>query len=174
MKKSIIAMIAVTGLLVGCNRSIEGTSQKFNELPRDVQKTVRAHAPNAEIASVDKKTQDGMVVYEITFNEPGKNPSMTVAADGRMLSTDKTTAKGAPGTLERVFKGTGATGTKLSALPEKVQKTIQTQAPNADIEDINRKEKDGVVFYEVEFRDKGKNPTMCVAEDGTLLQPPLK
>lgn len=164
-------MMAVAGLLVGCNRSIESTSQKFNELPQPVQKTVRAHAPNAEIASVDKQTKDGMVVYEVTFNEPGKNPSVTVAADGRLINTDMTTAKGAPGTLERVFKGTGATGTKLSALPEKVQKTIQTQAPNAEIVDISRKEKDSLVYYEVEFKDKGKNPTVCVAEDGTLIQP---
>jgi uncharacterized membrane protein YkoI len=171
MKKTIITMIAVTGLLTACNRSIESTSQKFNELPQPVQKTVRAHAPNAEIAAVNKKTQDGIMVYEISFNEPGKNPSIIVAADGRMLSTDMTTAKGAPGTMERVFKGAGAVGTKLSALPEKVQKTIQTQAPNAELVDISRKEKDGVVFYEVEFKDKGKNPTLCVAEDGTLLQP---
>ena len=171
MKRTIITMIAATGLLVGCNRSIESTSQKFNELPQPVQKTVRAHAPNAEIAAVDHKTHDGMTVYEISFNEPGKNPTIMVAADGRLLSTDMTTAKGAPGTLERVFKGTGATGTKLSALPEKVQKTIQSQAPNAEIADINRKEKDGVVFYEVEFKDKGKNPTICVAEDGALIQP---
>jgi uncharacterized membrane protein YkoI len=155
---------------MGCNRSIESASQKFNELPPPVQKTVRAHAPNAEIANVDKKTQDGMVHYEISFEEPGKNPSVVVAADGRLINTDMTTAKGAPGSLERVFKGTGATGTKLSALPEKVQKTIQRDAPNAEIADINRKEKDGLVFYEVEFKDKGKNPTMQVCEDGTLLQ----
>lgn len=170
MKKTIISMIAVTGLLVGCNRSIESASQNFNQLPPSVQKTVRAHAPNAEIAAVDKKTQDGMVLYEISFNEPGKNPSILVAADGRLVSTDMTTAKGAPGTLDRVFKGTGATGTKLSALPEKVQKTIQSQAPNAELVDISRKEKDSLVYYEVEFKDKGKNPTMYVAEDGTLIQ----
>jgi hypothetical protein len=111
-----------------------------------------------------------MVLYEISFEEPGRNPSVTVAADGRLINTDMTTAKGAPGSLERVFKGKGATGTKLSALPEKVQKTIQRDAPNAEIADINRKEKDGLVFYEVEFKDKGKNPTMQVCEDGTLLQ----
>ena len=164
-------MMAASGLLVmGCNRSIESASKKFNELPPPVQKTVRAHAPNAEIANVSQKTHDGMVLYEITFEEPGRNPSVTVGADGRLINTDMTTAKGAPGSLERVFKGTGATGTKLSALPEKVQKTIQSHAPNAEIADINRKEKDGLVFYDVEFKDKGKNPTMQVCEDGTLLQ----
>src|SRR6185503_10417888 len=96
-------------------------SKKFNELPQPVQKTVRAHAPNAEIANVSHKTENGIHVYEIEFNEPGTNPSMMVAADGRLINTDMTRAKGAPGSLERVFKGTGAAGTKLSALPEKVQ-----------------------------------------------------
>ena len=169
--KKLITLIAASGLLVtGCNRSIESASQKFNELPPPVQKTVRAHAPNAEIANVNQKTHEGTVLYEISFEEPGKNPSVVVAADGRLINTDMSTAKGAPGTMERVFKGTGATGTKLSALPENVQRTIQKHAPDAEIVDINRKDKDGLVFYEVEFKDKGKNPTIQVAENGTLLQ----
>jgi len=167
MKLYAITTIAALGLLAGCNRSIESASQKFNELPPAVQKTVRAQAPNAEIADVSKTTQNGMDLYEVTFNEAGKNPKVIVATDGKLISTDMANP---PGAIERLLTPTGATSTKLSALPEKAQKTIQSKAPDAQIVDISRHEKDGRVYYEVEFKDKGKNPTMQVAEDGTLIQ----
>src|SRR2546422_10161946 len=87
MKTQFITLLAATGLLVGCNKSIENTSQKFNELPPAVQKTVRAQAPNAEIADISKKTENGMDVYELQFHEPSANPKIVVAADGNMLKT---------------------------------------------------------------------------------------
>ena len=154
-------------MLVGCNRSIEQASTDYNTLPPAVQKTVRAQAPNGEIAKVDKTTRDGMEVYEIEFREPGSNPKLLVSLDGKLLSTDMTKPAGA---IERALTPTGAVGTKLSALPAAVQKTIQSQVPNAEIADISRHEKDGRVIYEVEFTDKGKNPSIQVAEDGTLVQ----
>src|SRR4051812_32410562 len=146
-----ITLAASLALFVGCNRSIESASTKFNELPPAVQKTVRAQAPNAEIANVSKKTENGQDVYQVEFNEPGKNPKVLVAADGKLLSTDMASPAGA---LEKLLTPTGATGTKLSALPEKAQKTIQSRAPNAEITDISRHETDGRVIYEVEFKDK--------------------
>ena len=167
MKTYLVTLIAAAGLVAGCNRSIESASQKFNELPPAVQKTVRAQAPNGEIATVSKKTENGMDAYEIEFREPGTNPKIIVSADGKLLSTDMAKPAGA---VERMLTPTGAVGTKFSALPEKVQKTIQARSPNVEIADISRHESDGRVIYEVEFKDKGKNPSIRVAEDGTLVQ----
>src|SRR5215831_3382162 len=167
MKSSFITLLAAAGLLVGCNKSIESASTKFNELPPAVQKTVRAQAPNGEIADVSKKTENGMDVYEIQFREPGQNPKIVVGADGKLLNTDMARPAGA---IERALTPTGATGTKFSALPEKAQKTIKDKAPDAQITNISRQEKDGRVIYEVEFKDTGKNPTIRVAEDGQLVQ----
>ena len=47
---------------------------------------------------------------------------------------------------------------------------VLVSTDNAEIADISRREDNGRVVYEVEFTDKGKNPTMKVAEDGTLVQ----
>jgi uncharacterized membrane protein YkoI len=167
MKKYVITALAAAGLLCGCNKSVESASQKFNELPPSVQKTVRAQAPQGEIADVSHKSDNGMDVYEIEFREPGRNPKIIVAADGKLINTDMSRPAGA---VERALTPTGATGTKLSALPEKVQKTIQSTAPGAPIADISRHEKDGRVIYEVDFQERGKNPSIRVAEDGTLVQ----
>ena len=65
---------------------------------------------------------------------------------------------------------TGAVGTKFSALPEAVQKTIQAHAPETSIADISRETDNGRTVYEVSFQDTGKNPSIKVAEDGTLVQ----
>src|SRR5438552_14372193 len=109
MKLQIIAILAALGLLMGCKPSVERASEKFNQLPPAVQKTVRAQAPNAQIANVTQKTENGMDVYEVQFEEPGKNPKVIVSADGKLLSTDMARPAGA---VERLLTPTGATGTK--------------------------------------------------------------
>jgi len=168
MKKHTITLLAAAGLLVGCNQSIEKASQNFNELPPAVQKTVRAQSPNGEIASVDQTTDNGMQVYVVKFKQPdGSTPKVMVATDGKLISSDMPKTAGA---IERALTPTGATGTKFSALPPAVQKTIQSKAPSTEIADISRHEDNGRVIYEIEFTDKGKNPTMKVAEDGTVVQ----
>ena len=168
MKTYIAALSAASLILVGCNQNVGTASREFNELPPAVQKTVRAHAPNAEVADVNKKEIDGQTVYEIEFADAGRNPHITVAYDGRMLQTDMT--KGAPGTLEKMVTGRGAVGTQLSALPKSVQKTVQERAPNAMIDNISRNEENGRIIYTIEFKEKGANPTLKIAEDGTLVE----
>ena len=107
-----------------------------------------------------------MEAYEIQFREAGNNRKIVVAADGNLMDTDMVKPAGA---VERLLTPAGATGTQLSALPEKVQNTIQSKAPSAEIANISRLEKDGRVVYEVELRDKASNSTIRVAEDGTLI-----
>src|ERR1043166_3652679 len=104
MKIPILTTLAVAaGLLTACNRSIESASQKFNELPPAVQKTVRTQSPQGEIANVATRTENGVQVYEIEFREQGANPKILVAADGRLLNSDGTRT---PGVIEKVLTPT--------------------------------------------------------------------
>src|SRR6266480_536992 len=112
MKICAISLIAALGLLSGCNKSVENASQKFNELPPAVQKTVRAQSPNGEIAAVTKTTDNGMDVYEVKFKQPdGSTPKVLVAMDGKLVSSEMAKPAGA---VERMLTPTGATGTKFS------------------------------------------------------------
>ena len=169
MKEYAIIILAASALVAGCNQSVQTASQKFNELPSAVQKTVRAQAPNAEIASVTQKTENGSQVYEVEFRNlnGGANSKVLVAADGSLVGSDLSRPVGG---LQRALTPTGAVGTPFSALPEVVQKTIKKQAPEAPIANISRHEDNGRTIYEVEFKDQGKNPTIKVADDGTLVQ----
>ncbi|HYG22676.1 MAG TPA: PepSY-like domain-containing protein [Verrucomicrobiae bacterium] len=171
MKTYLIPLAMAASLLAGCNRTVEQASQDFNALPSEVQKAVRNQAPNAEIAHVDTREENGIQIFEIEFRDSGVNPKLLVSADGRVLNSEGTAkTEGIVGTLEKALTPTGAVGTKISSLPAKVQSTIQAHAPNGEIRDVERNEDEGRVIYTIEFADSGKNPTMKVAEDGTLLQ----
>ncbi len=168
MKTYQLALIAATALVAAaCNNNVEKTSQKFNELPPAVQKTARAQAPDAEITDISKTTKDGMDAYEITFRGDNGNPKVIVGTDGHLISSDLPHPAGA---VEKMLTPTGASGTPFSALPLPVQHTIKSRAPNAEIASISRHDDNGRAIYEVEFRDKGTNPTIRIAEDGTLVQ----
>ena len=168
MNKYVITLLAASALVAGCNQSVETASNKFNELPPAVQKTVRAQAPNGDIANVTTKNENGTQVYEVEFRNPnGPSSKVLVAADGSLVGSDMTRPAG---TVQRILTPTGAVGTQLSALPEAAQKTIQKQAPDAPIAGISRHDVNGRTIYEVEFKDQGKNPTIKVADDGSLVQ----
>jgi uncharacterized membrane protein YkoI len=168
MNKYLITLVAAAGLVAGCNKSDENVSQDFNTLPPAVQKTARAQSPNGEILGVSKTSENGVDAYKIEYRAADNSkPTVVIASDGRLISSDMPRNATA---VDKILTPTGAIGTKFSSLPPAAQKTIQAQAPNAEIADVSRHDKDGRIIYEVEFRDKGKNPTIQVAEDGTLVQ----
>lgn len=178
MNKYLITLATAAAVLVGCEqRNVEQASKEFNQLPPAVQKTVRAQAPDAEIADVEQKTRDGVTVYEIQFRDRERYPAMAVAADGTLMRYEAGTAiKGRPGALEGALKGSAASAmdNQLSALPVAVQKAIQANAPRAEVVDIRRKEEDGRVFYEIEYAGKDRKPTLQVAADGHILKLPAE
>jgi hypothetical protein len=69
-----------------------------------------------------------------------------------------------------VIYSTNSPGTKFGLLPSSVQRTITTQAGSAEIKDINKVTGGSSrEVYEIKFRDPALNPTLYVAEDGTLI-----
>jgi uncharacterized membrane protein YkoI len=173
MKIYLVTLLAVAGLAAGCNQSVQNASTDFNALPTAVQKAVRSQAPNAEITSVSKTTENGTEAYKVELQNPGNNnnSTMVVADDGRVLSSDMpNTQNGIINDVKKALTPTGAVGTQFSALPEKVQKTIQAHAPESEIANITRETDNGQTVYDVSFKDTGKNPNIKVADDGTLVQ----
>jgi uncharacterized membrane protein YkoI len=166
--KTLLAVVVAAALAVGCAK-VTDTSAEFNKLPSAVQKAVKSHAPNAEIASVNETKRNDITVYEVEFTNPGANPKMVFTADGSIVKDD-TASLGASGKASIDVKGSATTKSQLSALPDPVRKTVQKQVGNAEIADVNKKDDNGRVIYEIEFKDAGKNPTMKVAADGTIIE----
>jgi hypothetical protein len=57
------------------------------DVPVAVLNAIRAHAPNARIADIDKEIRS-QVVYEVQFAEPGLNPKLHITEDGTLVSGD--------------------------------------------------------------------------------------
>jgi hypothetical protein len=100
--KSFLSSLAVIALLAGCARMhepmgaaadndknvltggpIAGTT--IQDLPDSVKSTLKQRAAEGEIASINKTTQNGQVVYEVKFTDPNKFPLITVSEDGRIV-----------------------------------------------------------------------------------------
>jgi len=179
MKKAILSTIAVAALLVGCSDSRNSMSAKdataanqFGDLPPAVQSAVKREVPNGIVDRVSTETKNGRLVYKIKFQDEGLNPSIWVAADGNILKSDinRDKAVGATGNASDLNTGSSTKDLKFTQLPAKVQKAVRDQAPTAKIADIKRRNRDGRIVYEVSFEDKGTNPSMTVAEDGTIIK----
>lgn len=172
IKTYLITLIAAAGLVTGCNQSVKTASEDFNSLPPAVQKSIRAQSPNGDIASISQTTDNGVQAYKVEFrNDNGPNSTMVVATDGRVLSSDMPTKpNGIVQDVKKALTPTGAVGSQFSALPEVVQKSILAHAPQAQISSITRHDDNGRTIYEVSFQDSTANPTIKVADDGTLIQ----
>ena len=102
MKTRILYAIASIALLAGCaemRKHIGGgkdsdqnvltggpvTGTTLKDLPEPVRNTLKEKTPNAEIADIDKQSQNGRTVYRITFSEPGKNPTLYIGEDGNIV-----------------------------------------------------------------------------------------
>ena len=173
-KVYLMTLIAAAGLAAGCNKSVESNSQSFNALPTAVQKTVRSQSPNGEITSVARTSENGVDAYKVQIHNPANNndSTMVVSADGNVINSDMPNGNpnGVVSDVKKALTPTGAVGTQLSALPESVQKTIQAHAPDAPIANISHETDNGRTVYDVSFQDTGKNPSIKVADDGTLVQ----
>jgi len=72
---------------------------------------------------------------------------------------------------EKAVQGVKNTFTqyRIEDLPTAVQKTVREHSAGQPIADIDRQDHTGQTVWEVEFEREGRNPTIRVANDGTLL-----
>ena len=62
------------------------TGLKLEELPAEALKVVHDHAPNAEIASINKEMWGDRSVYIVAFKDEVENPKLYVSSDGTIFN----------------------------------------------------------------------------------------
>jgi len=182
MKKEILITMAAAALFAGCSDNKLGSSNttaadakvatQFNDLPPAVRSTVNREVPNGVIDKISTETRDGRMVYKVKFQDEGLNPSIWVTADGNILKSgiNRDKAIGATGDSVDATTGSSKSNMKFTQLPPAVQKTIRDRSATGKIADIDKHERKGRIVYDVSFEDKGVNPKMTIAEDGTVVK----
>ena len=69
-----------------------------------------------------------------------------------------------------VLTGGPVTGTTINDLPQPVKSKLKELAPTSEIADIDKQTQAGRVIYRITFTDAGKNPTMYISQDGSIVQ----
>jgi hypothetical protein len=69
-----------------------------------------------------------------------------------------------------VLTGGPVTGTTIKDLPQPVQNTLKEKVSSAEIADIDKETQGGRVIYRITFSEPGKNPTMYISQDGSIVQ----
>jgi uncharacterized membrane protein YkoI len=147
-----------------------------SQLPAPVKNALNAAAANEPVKEITIRNVNGQTVYDVELErDKAPNPRLRVAADGTVLHDsrqpviDSTTPNivdyseyGTPISLPRL---------KLEDLPATVQQSINKEAAGREIAEITSDAVNGRVAYRVEFRERGRNPRLYVAEDGSLLRP---
>ncbi len=182
MKKEVLITMAAAALFAGCSDNKLGSSNttakdpkvasEFNDLPPAVRTAVNREVPNGVIDKVSSETKDGRIVYKVKFKDEGLNPAIWVTADGNILKSDisRDKAVGATGAGVDVATGSAKGNLKFTQLPPAVQKTIRDRSATAKIANIDKHTRNGRIVYDVSFEEKGINPKMTIAEDGTVVK----
>ena len=179
MKSRLLLLAGITSFLVGCadstppmryTRPLKSPGEKFSSLPRAVQNTIRAEAGTAEIADIKTVASSPTVIYEVQFHNSIMFLPMYVHADGSVLNTNLSVAVGAAEETVGTSTGGAVGGFKLSDLPTAVVETIHDEAPTSEVDRINKIMLGQQVLYEISFRNPHHNPTLIIADEGTLMK----
>ena len=178
----------ILGLLCGCatkrssesseytqiyNEPLSSSGTQFASLPPTVQNTVRAETGSAELDKIDKRNYSGRIIYRIEFENRDFYPPMYVASDGSLLDEDLRTLIAAVPDRTSIVTGGAVTKLSLSDLPAAAVKSIQREAPDAQVDWIDKEVHGDQTTYAVGFKDR-LHAVLHVASDGTVLPAPAR
>ena len=121
-------------------------SMKLTDAPAAVRATVEKETANGgKLKKLSKETEDGKTVYEAEITKDGKEMSVNISADGKVMERETKIDK--------------------SALPAGSMKAIEAKYPKAKIGDAEKVEKDGKTTYEVDVTPAGDHEAREVTLD---------
>src|SRR5262249_49880228 len=119
----------------------------LTELPSIVQRAIQAHSAGATLDEIDRSVNDGETSYVVQIERNGASRDFTVDGNGVLLR-------------ERVFIG---------ELTPAVRLTIQKEAGNGTVGDIDRATEEGEVTFDAELTQAGRTRTLSVGTNGNLI-----
>jgi uncharacterized membrane protein YkoI len=175
-KRTLVLGVAIAALAIS-SRGADPQRVDASQLPSAVRNTLNAtHEPDP-IRKIERRVVGGRVVYDIEFERKNApNPRLRIAENGDLLSEAVgpivTAIDGAPVPTSEFGEPVTPAAPKLALrdLPAAVQETARREANGREIADIDRETWNGRPVYEIEFRQRGLNARIYVADDGTLVR----
>ncbi len=134
---------------IGAAGQLMSTQIELASAPAEVQKAIREHSGNGQLAHVDRMEEDGETTFEASVIRGGIRYTFIFGADGALQS-------------ERV---------RLTETPAAVQKTIKEKSAGGFLVRVDKVYDDGDPHFQIETRKGGKREAFNVSLDGTYTGP---
>jgi len=142
-----IAQTVTRTLKVDADGTLAGFQVFEAELPVAVQKVLRANLGNAKLRQIYRETEDEDVFYTTDVVVGGNTNTLSISDDGDWWSLDITTEQA----------------------PAPVQQTVKRLWGSLEITDVSKTSEDGEVGYEFEGEKDGRQHSLTIAPDGSLV-----
>lgn len=145
----------------------------LDQLPAPVRQTLDASRQQDPVKEIKRRTVNGQTVYVIEIDRNNApNPRLRIAEDGTIQQAPLTpylSTSDMP-VLAPEYPLPALPRLQLSDLPSAVQQTAKSEANGREIADIDRETWNGRPVYEIEFKERGLNSRVYVADDGTVVR----
>jgi uncharacterized membrane protein YkoI len=148
---------------------------RLDQLPAPVRQTLDASRQQDPVKKINRRIIDGRTVYIVEIDRNNApNPHLRIAEDGSLLRepvTPYVSTSDIPIVVPETTDGGPALARlQLSDLPSAVQQAAKSEAKGREIADIDREMWKGRSVYEIEFKERGLNSRVYVADDGTVVR----
>lgn len=147
------ATLAGSAILCACRG--DETKVKLADCPAAVRKTLELEAKRAKVDTVQKLSEDGATTYQASVVLAGKTYQIRI--DGK-------------GLLEHLALDVGDDEVEFKACPTGVQTTLRGESHQAKFDTVSRELRYGVAVYAAVARIGGKEYSLVVAQNGTLIE----
>lgn len=167
------SMLFTAGALFGAADRVD-----LSRLPSPVRKAIETSAHGKPVKDVTIREVNGQTVYDVELERNNlPNTHLRIAENGQVVPDLFPTGTpeaplgypGYPGPVTQIVPKL-----KLEELPAAAQTTIRREAAGREIAVIAGDSINGQKVYGVEFSERGRNPRLYVASDGTIVRPAEK
>lgn len=137
-----------------------------DKLPPAVKSTLQQISQGQSVQEIELEQKDGSDVYSIELNKNGKEREIKIASDGKLLGEETEDDDDE----HEEAKHEEETSVSLADTPAGVQAAIRNFQAGGTLKGITSENEDGVIIYEAEYDVNGKEHSLKMASDGTILE----
>lgn len=157
MKTTILKRFVAISVCASALITVQAEKVQIEQLPQGLQEKIRAYTGANRIQDIDMQTKDGQVTYQVGFKQNDQHTELLFNSEGQLLNREGG-REIAPGKID------------YQQLPAAVQQIVNTRVQQGEINDIDRRVKNGEVTYEVGFKHNGVQQELLLSETGRILR----